>query len=58
MSRRQLSHPLGNWSVVEAGKVLATKKRSPCRPNGGSHKALRRFANDEIMLLIRRVRQR
>jgi hypothetical protein len=40
------------------GQGLATTKRSLCLSIGGTHKALRRCANGEIMLLIKRVRQR
>jgi hypothetical protein len=40
------------------GQGLATTKRFLCLSIGGTHKALRLRANDEIMLLIKRVRQR
>jgi hypothetical protein len=56
MSRRPLSGPLGNWSVVEAPQGSAPTKGSLCLSTGGPHKALRLCANDEIMLLIKRVR--
>jgi hypothetical protein len=56
MSRRPLFGSLGNRTVVGALKVLATTKRSLCLSTDGPHKALRLCANDEIMLLIKRVR--
>jgi hypothetical protein len=40
------------------GRGLATTKRSLSLSNDGPHKPLRQIANDEIMLLIKRVRQR
>jgi hypothetical protein len=54
MSKRPLSGPLGDWS--EAPQGSAAVKRSLCLSAGGPHKALRLCPNDEIMLLIKRVR--
>jgi hypothetical protein len=56
MSRRPLSSPLGDWSVVQAPQGSAPAKRSLCLSTDGPHKALRLRPNDEIMLLIKRVR--
>ena len=56
MTRRPLSGPLGDWSVVEAPQGSAAAKRSLYLSTASLHKALRLWANDEIMLLIKRVR--
>jgi hypothetical protein len=56
MSRRPLSGPLGYWSVVEAPQGSGATKGSLSLSTGGPHKVLRLCANDEIMLLIKRVR--
>jgi hypothetical protein len=56
MSTGPLSGPPGDWSVVGAPQGSAVTKRSLCLSTDGPHKALRLCANDEIMLLIKRVR--
>jgi hypothetical protein len=56
MRSRPLYGPLGNWSVVEAPQVSAPTKRSLRLSTDSPHKPLRPCANDEIMLLIKRVR--
>jgi hypothetical protein len=56
MNRRPLSNPLGDCSVVEAPQGSAPTKKVSVPVDRQRHRALQRFANDEIMLLIKRVR--
>jgi hypothetical protein len=56
MSRLSLFGQLRNRSVVGGLKGLATTKRFLWQSTDGGHKALRLSANDEIMLIIKRVR--
>jgi hypothetical protein len=58
MSSGPLSRFRGGWSVVEAARGLAPTKRALCLAAARPHKALRLCANDEIMLIIKRVRLR
>jgi len=58
MSSRPLFRFRGGWSALEAAHGSAPTKRALCLAAAGPHKALRLCANDEIMLIIKRVRLR